>query len=250
VSVTYEAPLADWYNGACTITQDGEVVTGSTPLESGTLVLDNGLVQVSYDTGAADGLYKAFVVAKAGSTSWGTDYLVGLTDNPGGSIFDLSAPSVLTNSPDVCALRYNMAGGSVDVSITRGSFVVTVAVNLVDAAKIMLAPGRNDTNFPVDMAFFAAVAPEAPSAIGWTSATAHIVAPGTPSQGCVAYGSGALGSNEIAGTYTAPTVARRTHVFAYLPVFSVASKTGDDELYGMTRQFFSMIAQQTSAGVL
>jgi hypothetical protein len=167
-------------------------------------------------------------------------------------VLNVTPPSVLMNTPDVCALRYRFQGGSVDVSISRGSQIVVVAVNFVTATKAMLTAGRNSTNFSADSGFLLSGAgtyvPEAPTAAGWTGALAHIVG-GSSTQGSVVYGSGVLAANEVAGTLTASTVARRAHVFGYLPVTS-DSKTGDDELYGLSREFFAMIAQQTSAGVL
>ena len=256
VSISYQIALADWYDGACTITQGGTVVTGTRVAATGVVSMDNGIVKVLYDPDAADNTLEGFVVSKTDGSSFGTEFLLGIitSDSPDAAgVLNVTPPAVLINTPDVCALRYRFAGGSVDVSISRGSQVVVVAANFVTATKAMLTAGRNSTNFSADSGFFLSgaggYAPEAPTAAGWTGALAHIVG-GSSTQGSVVYGSGVLAANEVAGTLTASTVARRAHVFGYLPVDSTGSKTGDDELYGLSREFFAMIAQQTSAGVL
>jgi hypothetical protein len=256
VSISYQIALADWYDGACTITQGGTVVTGTRVAATGVVSMDNGVVKVLYDPDAADNTLEGFVVSKTDGSAFGTEFLLGLITSDSAdaaAVLNVTPPSVLMNTPDVCALRYRFTGGSVDVSISRGSQVVVVAVNFVTATKAMLTAGRNSSNFSADSGFFLAgtgsYAPEAPTAAGWTAASAHIVG-GTSNQGSVVYGSGVLGANQVAGTLTASTVARRAHVFGYLPVDSTGSKTGDDELYGLSREFFAMLAQQTSAGVL
>jgi hypothetical protein len=96
-------------------------------------------------------------------------------------------------------------------------------------------------------AAFMGVAPEAPTGAGFTNASAILL---SGDGGAVAYGSGTLTEDALLGLLTASTNPSKSHVWGYFPIYDFTSKTGDDELYGMTRQFFAMLSQQTSAGVL
>jgi hypothetical protein len=50
------------------------------------------------------------------------------------------------------------------------------------------------------------------------------------------------------GVFTPPG---RAHAFGiHAVVGGGTTKTGDDQLYGLSREWFAMLAQQTSAGVL
>ncbi len=56
VSISYQLPLANWYGGACTITQGGTVVTGTRLAATGTVTIDNGLIRlVNHDFAMASG---------------------------------------------------------------------------------------------------------------------------------------------------------------------------------------------------
>ena len=56
-------------------------------------------------------------------------------------------------------------------------------------------------------------------------------------------------AGELDASDTTPLA--RAHAFGiHAVVGGGATKTGDDQLYGLSREWFGMIAQQTSAGVL
>lgn len=250
VSISYEAALGAQYSGACTITQSGIDVTGESALDTdiSNTVMDNGLVKVVYDTTLDYGEGLVVSIWDPVNEEW---------DNPRvvAPFFDAANaetpgdPAILANSPDFCALRYRLpVGGTMDVSISKGSYVVTLAFNMVVSQRMALAVAELSESINLDLVAFLAGAPEAPTGAGFTNASDIILK--STNIGAVVYGSGTISEDAVYGLYTGSSNPSKAHVWAYLPVFSFTSKTGDDELYGMTRQFYAMLSQQTSAGVL
>jgi hypothetical protein len=251
VSISYESSLASHYDGACTITEGTTVVTGETALAANAtnIVMDNGLVKVAYDD-ALDYGGKGLVISKwdAGDDDWDEGKVVAPFFDISLDPVDLGAPAIMANSPDFCSLRYRIPiGGTVDISISRGSYVVTFAYSLAISQRMTMAAAELGESIILDMGTFIAVAPEAPTGAGFTNASAILL---SGDGGAIAYGSGTLTEDALSGLYTASTNPSKSHVWGYFPIYDFTSKTGDDELYGMTRQFFAMLSQQTSAGVL
>jgi len=251
VSISYESSLASHYDGACTITEGTTVVTGETALAANAtnIVMDNGLVKVAYDD-ALDYGGKGLVISKwdAGDDDWDEGKVVAPFFDISLDPVDLGALAIMANSPDFCSLRYRIPiGGTVDISISRGSYVVTFAYSLAISQRMTMAAAELGESIILDMGTFIAVAPEAPTGAGFTNASAILL---SGDGGAIAYGSGTLTEDALSGLYTASTNPSKSHVWGYFPIYDFTSKTGDDELYGMTRQFFAMLSQQTSAGVL
>jgi hypothetical protein len=251
VSISYESSLASHYDGACTITEATTVVTGETALAANAtnIVMDNGLVKVAYDDELEYG-GKGLVISKwdAGDDDWDEGKVVAPFFDISLDPLDLGAPAIMANSPDFCSLRYRIPiGGTVDISISRGSYVVTFAYSLAISQRMTMAAAELGESIILDMGTFIAVAPEAPTGAGFTNASAILL---SGDGGAIAYGSGTLTEDALSGIYTASTNPSKSHVWGYFPIYDFTSKTGDDELYGMTRQFFAMLSQQTSAGVL
>jgi hypothetical protein len=233
VAITYQIPLDRWYNGACTIEQGGTVVTGTRLAASGAVAMDNGLVRVSVTSSSisfemASGLPLAFKGRAAGQP-----HRVFV-----GSIADAITPSVLTNTPDVCALRYYGSDGSFDVSIMRGCRTVTVARST--NASLTATPTLNAGSSPN----FGSQ--EAGSGVGYAG----------PSDNLLYASADDDFSNRVGLSYAgvltggvAPSA--RAHAFGiHAIVGGGTTKTGNDQLYGLSREWFGMLAQQTSAGVL
>jgi hypothetical protein len=251
VSISYESALASHYNGACTITEGTTVVTGETALaaNAANIVMDNGLVKVAYEDSFGWG-GKGLLVSKYDPVN--QDWDEGMVVAPFFDIsldpLDLGAPAIMANSPDFCSLRYRIPiGGTVDISISRGSYVVTFAYSLAISQPMTMAAAELGESIILDMGTFLAVAPEAPTGAGFTNASAILL---SGDGGAIAYGSGTLTEDALSGLYSASTNPSKSHVWGYFPIYDFTSKTGDDELNGMTRQFFAMLSQQTSAGVL
>ena len=252
VSISYEAALGAQYSGACTITQNNVIVTGESALATDVenTVMDNGLVKVVYDDNLAYGKGLVVSVWDDVNDEWETGRVVAPFFSTSNDPESLGTPSILANSPDFCALRYRLfIGGSMDVSITKGSKVVTLAFNLAISQRMALAAAEQGAGMLLDMvAFLGTIAPEAPTGAGFTNASTITIS--QTDVGAVVCGSDSLTEDSLLGVYTGTTDPSKSHVWAYLPVYSFTSKTGDDELFGMVRQFYAMLSQQTSAGVL
>jgi len=242
VSISYVSPLANWYRGACTITQGGEVLTGDRVGASGDVLLDNGLIRVGGNQG-----FLTFEIASGsplafnGVSSTATVYLLLLRAETAGD-YVLGEPSVITNTPDVCSVRFRFDGGSVDLSVMRGCRTATVSISTSFTDRVL--PYLNFFTSPV----FGS--PEAGSGIGFTS----------PSNNMLYATSDDDFGNRVGLSYagvlsgTAPnsqTPLGRAHAFGlHAIVGGGTTKTGDDQLYGLSREWFAMLSQQTSCGVL
>jgi hypothetical protein len=243
VSISYALPLSGWYDGACTITQGSDVVAGTTPLASGALVMDNGLVRLEGSE---------LKMATGSPLAWGTGR--GITVTAGQVDIVFSDPTVLTNTPDVTTLRYRLSGGSggsADISMTRGSRTVTVAFNLVDASRMSVTPGVNLAPAPSTTPNIT-TASEAGTGAGYTSGLANMQYGTSNDADGNRWGVSYAGViSDIGSGFYFSATAKRSHVFGIHAVIGGgATKTGDDQLYGMDRAWFAMLAQQTSAGVL
>jgi hypothetical protein len=248
VSITYAGGLGGWYDGACTITQSGDVVTGTTPLASGALIMDNGLVRIE---GSEIKMATGSPLAWGEGRSLRVDLIrVGGTASFTGSLSD---PTILTNSSDQTALRYRLGGGlegAIDISMLRGSRTVTVSLNLVEAA---FAHVGIESGISGDNITLLSPSPEAGTGIGYTSASNSMqysgANDGDGNRRGLSY-AGLLDSTALGGS-TMSSTAKRSHVFGIHHIIGGGTtKTGDDQLYGMDRAWYAMISQQTSAGVL
>jgi hypothetical protein len=243
VSISYELGLSDWYNGACTITQGGTVVTGNRVAASGTVVMDNGLVRVEGAT---------LQMATGSPLAWGVgrdlEIIVAQTAT-------LSSPTVIANTPDVTALRYRLIipatsprlSGVADISIARGSRTVTVTISLNGSSFVAVTPG---TSVGTPTTPNSTTTPEAGTGSGYTSALSNM------QYGTVNDADGNRWAVSCAGELVSSSgsffsSAKRAHAFGvHAIVGGGTTKTGNDQLYGMDRAWFAMLAQQTSAGVL
>jgi hypothetical protein len=250
VSITYASPLANWYDGACTITQGSTVVTGANPTPGGSsLVMDNGLVQIAGST---------IKMATGSPLAWGEgrNIVVTLVALNGSSSITgtLSSGTIISNTSDLAVLRSRMSGdipGVVDVSIRRGSRTVTVAIS---ATQRVYAHVGISSGVTADSIFFISPAPEAGTGAGFTSALDNMQYSasndGDGNRRGISY-AGVLNTTALGGSSYLSSTAKRSHVFGIHHIIGGgATKTGDDQLYGASREWFAMLAAQTSAGVL
>jgi hypothetical protein len=242
VSVTYSLPLSGWYDGACTVTQGGEVVTGTTPFTTGDFTVDNGLLQLEGN---------ALRMATGSPLAWGVSMNISALNA------SFSSPSLLVNTPDMVVVRYRVqstgagTAGTADMSMMRGSRTLTLAFNLDQPSFEAVRWGPTTSG-----GFGALTAPEAGSGIGYRSSPAPLTnmvyAAANDTDGNrrgLSY-AGELDDPLTPGLYATAT-AKRSHVFGlHAIVGGGTTKTGADQLYGMDRAWFAMLAQQTSAGVL
>jgi hypothetical protein len=250
VSITYASPLANWYDGACTITQGSTVVTGANPTPGGSsLVMDNGLVKVS----------GANVYMATGSPlAWGVErgIVVTLVALNGSSaiVGVLSLSTIISNTADLVVLRSRMSGdipGVVDVAISRGSRTVTVAISTTQAVYAHVGISDGVTG---DSIFYISPAPEAGTGTGYTSALNNMqysgANDGDGNRRGISY-AGVIDTTALGGSSYLSSTAKRSHVFGIHHIIGGGTtKTGDDQLYGASREWFAMLAAQTSAGVL
>ena len=250
VSITYSSPLANWYDGACTITQGSTVVTGDYPTPGGSsLVMDNGLVKVS----------GANVSMATGSPlAWGVERGIVVTlvalNGSGTIVGTLSSANIISNTADLAVLRSRMSGdipGVIDVAISRGSRTVTVAVSTTQAVYAHVGISSGVTG---DSIFYISPAPEAGTGTGYTSALNNMqysgANDGDGNRRGISY-AGVIDTTALGGSSYLSSTAKRSHVFGIHHIIGGGTtKTGDDQLYGMDRAWFAMIAQQTSAGVV
>jgi hypothetical protein len=234
VSITYGLALANWYGGACTITQGSTVVTGNRLAATGAVTIDNGLVRVGVTTGGTIDLE----MASDSPLVW-NGRAVGEKHRIGLNFFNVDSPAVLTNTPDVAAVRYSSPLGAVDVSLMRGCR--TVSVTMSYNALYDVEPLLNDGDSPN----FGSR--EAGSGAGFTAAKNNMLYASADDDF----------SNRVGLSYAGElnasdeTPLARAHAFGiHAVVGGGATKTGVDQLYGMSREWFGMIAQQTSAGVV
>jgi hypothetical protein len=234
VSITYRVSLGSWYNGACTITEGGTVVTGNRLAGSGVVTMDNGLVRVELLAGVlyleiASGSPLGFKGRATGQrheiSGFGNQFLGGA--------------AVLVNTPDLVALRFRDASGAVDVSLTRGARTVSVTLSLT--SDDFVQPLLNDGSSPN----FGSR--EAGSGPGFGISEDYMLYASADDDFSNRVGlsyAGALGSFD-------ESLFAKAHAFGiHAVVGGGTTKTGNDQLYGLSREWFAMIAQQTSAGVL
>jgi hypothetical protein len=252
VTVSYGLSLANWYNGACTIEQGGALLAGTRVAPSGTVTLDNGLVRVS--VGSVLGIAFLIIDVASGSPlAWqnGTG-----SPNPINALFfggdplsiGFSTLSILANSADQVTLRSRFTGGAMDVGVTRGCR--TVSLSFTFARNNRIVP----LSFPALTAGWDFSAPEAGSGTGFTSAANSMIYADADDAFGNRFGmtyAGTLTTGTF-NTVTGPwTPSARSHQFGLHAVVGGGStKTGDDQLYGLSREWFGLISQQTSAGVL
>jgi hypothetical protein len=239
VSISYGVELSDWYTGACTITQGGTVVTGNRLAASGAVTIDNGLVRVGasivsgfsrLDLEMASGSPLAWNGRAAGETHR-------ITLAVGGIV--ITSVAVLTNTPDVVAVRYRAGTGILDVSIMRGCR--TVSVTLSNSFPIKVEPLLNEGDSPN----FGSR--EAGSGAGFTAAKNTMLYASADDDFGNRVGLSYAGELDASDE----TPLGRAHAFGiHAVVGGGTTKTGDDQLYGLSREWFGMLAQQTSAGVL
>jgi hypothetical protein len=237
VSISYGLPLANWYGGACTITQGGTVVTGNRLAATGAVTIDNGLVTL---------VGHGFAMASGSPLAYGISYTINATAN---SAPNYSSASVLANTPDFVAVRYRFTGaatnGSIDYVLMRGSRTLTAAVSYNELAygDVSALDGSDG--------FGSLTAPTSSSGAGYTTADNHLkYATGNDSDGNRVGLSYAGEISDPVGIYTSAT-QQLAHVFGiHAVVGGGTTLTGDDQLFGMDRAWFAMLAQQTSAGVL
>ena len=239
VSISYGLALANWYNGACTIEQGGTVVTGTRLAATGTVTIDNGLVRL---------VDSDFSMASDSPLAYGLPYGVAISG------YGYSDPAVLANTPDYVSVRYRFShpnsNGSVDFSLIRGSRTMTVAVSFdrPNYASVSAANGSDGFNALTAPTAVVAGAP------GYASTGLdHLVyATANDADGNrvgLSY-AGEIDEPLVAGVYTSAT-EQLSHLFGvHAVVGGGATLGGFDQLYGMDRAWFAMIAQQTSAGVL
>ncbi len=235
VSISYRVPLASWFNGACTITEGGTVVTGTRLAGSGTLTIDNGLVRVEMLAGV---LYLEIASGSPlgfkGRATGQRHEISGFGDS------NLGGAAVLTNTPDLVALRFSNASRAVDVSLTRGSRTVSVTLSLT--SNVAIEPVLNTGSSPN----FGSR--EAGGGGGFRGVTKNNMLYASADDD-FSNRVGLSYAGELNADDEAP--AARAHAFGiHAVVGGGATKTGVDQLYGLSREWFAMIAQQTSAGVL
>ena len=248
VVLSYQVALADWYNGACTITQGSNVVTGLRLASSGTVVMDNGLIRAEYGTsGSATGV--KFSMATGSPLAWGVEYFVRpvLTSTAA----NLDAPSIISNTAELVVMRFRFVGGSIDIAMRRGSRTMTVAFNLPVQENVRLVADRGG----VDVFDISPIAPLA-SPVGFvnTVSTMTFGAGGSPEFWVAS-------TNDSDGNRLGLTTnARQSGVGSSLSsaypfglhaiIGGGTTYTGNDQLYGMAREWYGMASTQTSAGVL
>lgn len=236
VVLSYQVALANWYNGACTITQGSDVVTGLRLASSGTVVMDNGLIRAEYGTRTIGGTARSGILfaGKESTAGWQGNYF--LLPQINGSTLDLDSPSIVSNTAEQTTLRYRFANGSMDVSMQRGARTMTVAFNLPSAANVVITAydsSNASVNFSsstagdgfltsADPTFYADVDDPDGNRLGYSANE-------TPSLGIV---------------------SSSTPIGVHFIVGGGATITGVDQLRGLSREWFAMIATQTSAGVL
>lgn len=241
VVLSYQVGLSDWYNGACTITQGSTVVTGLRLASSGTVTMDNGLLQATYGTRTISSVVRngiLFKVATGSPLAWGLEYFIlpYVTD----ANFDIDSPSVITNTADQSVLRYRFTGGSFDVGMRRGSRTVTFAFNTPTSRQVSIEV-YNAGNTKV-----------IPAAGGLIDQPVIGFVDGTPVQEYSAANDSdgnrlALISN---GTETSDNRSSVYPVGLTAIIGGGTTYTGDDQAYGLAREWFGAISVQTSAGVL
>jgi hypothetical protein len=246
VSISYQLPLANWYGGACTITQGGTVVTGTRLAATGAVTIDNGLVRlVNHD----------FAMASGSPLAYGIDYTVRALNS---TAFAYGSPSILANTPDFVAVRYRFRetsgslAGSVDYGLVRGSRTLTAAVSY-NTAIIGSVHVLEDPADPSSDGFLASTAPTSATGGGYTASDPHLkYSPANDTDGNrvgLSY-AGEIGEPLGAGVYTTATAEAAQLFGIHAVVGGGTTLTGDDQLFGMDRAWFAMIAQQTSAGVV
>lgn len=246
VSITYSVPLANWFGGACTISQGGTVVTGSRLAATGTVTIDNGLIRlVNHD----------FAMASGSPLAYGIAYNVLALNS---IAFAYGSPSILANTPDFVSVRYRFRetsgslAGSVDYGLVRGSRTLTAAVSY-NTATIGSVQVLEDPADPASDGFLASTAPTSATGAGYTASDPHLkYAPANDANGNrvgLSY-AGEIGEPLGAGLYTTATAEAAQLFGIHAVVGGGATLTGNDQLFGMDRAWFAMVAQQTSAGVV
>lgn len=236
ISISYKTPISGYYDGACTITQDNVVLTGTTILASPTPIMDNGLVKI-------DGT-KAYI-ASGSPLAWKTEAnIAGVALAPDGSVALISPadPTVVVNSADVATLRYRIpesfgVAGTLDLSIMRGSRTITAALNLNVAASAII-------EFSTGSGFTDVTA----SGVGYTSPSLHLK---VQSSDVESNRWGISTSAELSAVTGRTVTSSKSHAFGFHGIVGGGTThTGDEQLFGMDRAWYAMLSQQTSAGVL
>jgi hypothetical protein len=238
VSVVYETPLASWNNGACTITQGGTLVTGNRLAATGAVTIDNGLIRFSGGE---------MSMASGSPLAWETEEPIQV--ELGLNILTFSGASVVTNTVDVVAIRYRLSGtvaGVADFSMARGCRTMTVALSLATPSVALVCGDGTGGGAMPDRN----TAPLVTGGIGYLTGTLPTSA---------ANGANDVDSNRWGLSYSgamalltpASDAASRSHAFGiHAIVGGGTTYEGSDQLRGLSREWFAMIAQQTSAGVL
>jgi hypothetical protein len=241
VSLSYALPLANHYQAACTITDNGSIVTGTRAPNNADVRIDNGLVRVRRQGGQL-----VFEFAAPDDTTWANGYL--LTDDFGGlgEIQDLLAPAVVSNSPEECSLRFRFdagdSSGTLDVSLLRGIRTALVAITH-SSPRLSRLTFQTLAESSVTTSGLSGAGP------GYIAApTRHIIyesADNAQGHRVGASYQGALDTNLIS---TAPA---RTHVWGVHAVIGGgAASAVADGIYGMDRTFYGMLSSAASAGVV
>lgn len=248
VSVSYQAALSTWYNGACTITQGSNVVTGLRLASSGTVTMDNGLIRVEYGTRTVSSVdYNGlkFKMASGSPLAYGAEEYFIVPVGTGLTILDLDPPSVVTNTADQTVLRYRFTGGVLDVAMTRGCRTLTLAVSTPQPAPFLFFVADSLNNGVFNLA-------TATPANGFVDTTATMSAAGTDYEALMYADTNDTDGNRLgltANTFsTFPAVSNLVGLHAV--VGGGSTLTGDDQLFGLAREWFAALATQTSAGVL
>lgn len=246
VVITHETKLADWYNGACTIDVDGELIVGNRlpDCDPTDVVIDNGLVKVGL------GLVNttaSIEVQWAGGSPLAFGSVYDFTDlNLAGDV-PAPVPQILVNTTDQVTLRLRMSGGAVtgsmDITINRGSRSVTVTLNYDRPATSIFSPVGTNAG---------TIGFEDPANTEGIAATKRALLYRTadgPDGYRYGISSAATLANDTAGALT--TAAARLHTFAIHGVTATTTTlTGDDQLYGLHRRWFALMGQSTEVGSL
>jgi hypothetical protein len=250
VSISYDVDLDEWYNGACTVVQNGNVVVGNSLDDGGTVTIDNGLLRFGLS-----GNSLTVEVATGSPLTWrgrtATATYTLLVYLESADVTGVREPTLLTNSPDVAALRYRFTGGSMDVSLARGSRVASIMVNASSAGRLGVQLGSVLSGTYLDVPEAAAA-----TAVGFGTSGVFMQYQNTNdtygNRLCL-IGSGAMSTTDlVTGLRVYPTTASRTsHAFGVgVVIGGGTTKTGSGQLYELARQWYAAQAQRTSAGVL
>lgn len=255
VVLSYLVGLSDWYNGACTVTQGSNVVTGLRLASTGTITIDNGLLQLTYGNRTISSVICSgflFKVATGSPLAWGLEYFL-MVGKGEGSALDLDSPSIITNTAEQVVLRSRFSGGSVDIAMRRGSRTLTFAFNVApsvgvttgatvyayNATSSLVLPASNYLNVPTT---------------GFVDTTATMSAAGTGTEIFDYASSNDSDGNRLAVTALVPwdtaAVISNSPIALHAIIGGGTTYTGNDQLYGLAREWFGAIATQTSAGVL